>query len=312
MNKKVNVGFCVAYDWEYLKISLPLIYDFADRICLALDKDRISWSGRAYQLNFPEFQKAIRKIDVDNKILIYEDSFYVEGLSSMENESRERFLLNKFFEERAWMVQLDVDEYFLNFRDFSSILKNFLPNNDVNIWCPTINLIKKLEDGYVYGVYEKFGDFSGASVASNGCRYLYGRVNDYRNIKLPFYIINQTQARSEEELRTKLMSYGHSDEPNILETIDRWRELDRQNYKSIMIDSAWNGIFGNQLLKLEFAASENIEDLIKIFRDKQLPSIPIERILLRESAIDIWRSIKRLLKNQRKDAYTLHEWRIVV
>lgn len=62
----VKVGFCVSYDWELLKISLPRIYAHADLICLAVDKDRKSWMGNPYLFNlkyFCDFVYAIEHLD---------------------------------------------------------------------------------------------------------------------------------------------------------------------------------------------------------------------------------------------------------
>ena len=37
--KKMHVGFLLSYDYELLKYSLPPVYQFADRIYLAKDKN---------------------------------------------------------------------------------------------------------------------------------------------------------------------------------------------------------------------------------------------------------------------------------
>ena len=67
MNKpKIKVGFCVAYDWELLKNSIPRVYNAADTICLSIDKNRTSWSGKKYDFDESAFQLSdaeIRKID---------------------------------------------------------------------------------------------------------------------------------------------------------------------------------------------------------------------------------------------------------
>lgn len=45
---QIKVGFCVAYDWNLLHVSIPKIYDDADVICLSIDKNRRSWAGLRY------------------------------------------------------------------------------------------------------------------------------------------------------------------------------------------------------------------------------------------------------------------------
>ena len=65
---KIKVGFCVAYDWELLRHSLPLVYADADIICLSIDKKRRSWAGASYQWNSESFQNFIQSIDTKKKI----------------------------------------------------------------------------------------------------------------------------------------------------------------------------------------------------------------------------------------------------
>lgn len=37
--KEIQVGFLMSYDYELLKISIPLVYEEADHITIALDKN---------------------------------------------------------------------------------------------------------------------------------------------------------------------------------------------------------------------------------------------------------------------------------
>jgi len=39
MKREIKVGMLVSYDYESIKNSLPPVYDYADRIVLAVDKD---------------------------------------------------------------------------------------------------------------------------------------------------------------------------------------------------------------------------------------------------------------------------------
>ena len=67
-NPKIKVGFCVAYDWLLLKNSIPRIYANADEICLSIDKNRTSWSGKKYDFDEADFRNFITQIDKNNKI----------------------------------------------------------------------------------------------------------------------------------------------------------------------------------------------------------------------------------------------------
>src|SRR5687768_9203973 len=93
MSNAIKVGFCVAYDWEYLRISLPLVYNETDKICLAIDKERISWAGNAFGFDTARFLEFVKDVDKDGKIDVYEDDFHLSGLRPMENEVRQRNLM---------------------------------------------------------------------------------------------------------------------------------------------------------------------------------------------------------------------------
>lgn len=64
-----KVGFCVSYDWTFLKQSLPRVYKEADIICLALDKDRHSWKRNPDQFKNEPFYTFVKIIDTANKII---------------------------------------------------------------------------------------------------------------------------------------------------------------------------------------------------------------------------------------------------
>src|SRR5947209_19632592 len=123
MNKRpIKVGFCVAYDWNLLRYSLPAVYNHADVICLSVDKNRKSWTGRSYSFDSDRFHEFLRANDPLKKIRLYEDDFSISTLSPMENEVRQRNLIAEFMGKDGWHIQLDTDEYFNDFRGFVSYL----------------------------------------------------------------------------------------------------------------------------------------------------------------------------------------------
>ena len=48
---KIQVGFLISYDYELLKNALPRVYDDADTIFLAIDKQRKTWNGASFSIN---------------------------------------------------------------------------------------------------------------------------------------------------------------------------------------------------------------------------------------------------------------------
>lgn len=127
----IKVGFCVAYDWHFLQHTLPLVYEGATDICLAIDRNRISWSGNPYSFDEEAFRQCIANIDSNKKIRIYEDGFYLPNLTPMQNEVRERNMIAQFFGEGGWHIQLDCDEHFVGFGNFAVYLRsiNFMDDN---------------------------------------------------------------------------------------------------------------------------------------------------------------------------------------
>ncbi len=143
--KKIQVGYLVSYDYELLKNSLPTIYKESDTIFLAIDKNRKTWKGDTIEIK-ADFFEWIETFDIDHKIVIYEDEFFVPAFSTMQCEVRERKMLAEKMGIGNWLIQLDSDEYFYDFEKFVAYLKSknkFLKNPQskiVQICCFKINL----------------------------------------------------------------------------------------------------------------------------------------------------------------------------
>ena len=144
----IKTGFCVSYDWELLKKSIPPIYEQSDIICLAVDKNRKSWSGNKYTFDEVAFRSFVQQVDKDKKIEIYEDDFSRPDLNARQNCNRQRTMIAEQLKKGGWHIQIDSDEYFTDFSGFVNTLKaiNPRPTGDekpVNV-CPyLIPLIKQ-------------------------------------------------------------------------------------------------------------------------------------------------------------------------
>jgi hypothetical protein len=233
----IKVGFCVAYDWDLLKKSVPLIYSAADVICLSLDKSRISWSLTPFTFDEDSFYSWVQTIDVDKKIRVYEDDFAKEELSPIQNDNRQRLLMSKFLGSGGWHVQIDADEYFINFQQFRSYLMRHIPNpsgneKPVNVCCNCIPLIKRTDIGYLY-VANGAKRYETMPVATNVPEYQSARRNSHFNHISPFFVLHETWARSEQELLNKLKSWGHINDFNKESYFNLWKSLDEFNYRYV-------------------------------------------------------------------------------
>jgi hypothetical protein len=255
---QIKVGYCLAYDWELLKISLPLVYPYVDKICLSLDEDRISWSGNRFSFDEQAFHEFIRVTDVENKIILLESNFHSVGKGPMANEVFQR---NKMAEmlgrESGWHIQLDVDEYPCDMEGFTTFLResyaNF--NREVNICLPWITLFKQVNNGFL--IIKTTPEW--IQIASTKPFYVHGRRNGYFNYKVDYPLLHQSWARGEKEIENKVKNWGHSQDYDAFGFFQFWKNIDESNYQGIKnfhpeIPRVWES--------LVFMKASNVQDLI--------------------------------------------------
>ncbi|KRB55963.1 hypothetical protein [Flavobacterium sp. Root186] len=231
--KKIQVGFLVSYDYELLKIAIPQVYKESDSIFLAIDKERKTWKGESFVIE-DDFFQWLRSIDVDSKIEILEDNFYHPELTSMQCEVLERKILAEKMGIGNWLIQLDADEYFLDFKGFVKFLKSknhFLDNpekNQVQISPCLINLYKRLDKGVLYVKKP-----TKIMVATNFPSYKIGRQTRKRIIYFKGPILHECISRTKEELEMKFNNWGHDTDINKEEFLNKWETVNECNYKSM-------------------------------------------------------------------------------
>jgi hypothetical protein len=233
MNKEqIKVGYCVAYDWDLLRYSIPTIYEEADVICLSIDRNRQSWTGKPFTWDEQGFRALVAKLDTAGKIRIYEDGFYLPELSPMANEVRQRNMIAAFLDGGGWHVQLDADEYFLDFAGFVRYLRKLPKGRTVNVCCPMINLYKQTEEGMLWIRPENFSQVEIFTIATRHPKYEYGRRNGYFNILTKFPILHQSWARSEQEIWEKLTNWGHAKDFDVKEYFNLWKGANGKTYSA--------------------------------------------------------------------------------
>lgn len=233
MSGKIQVGYLVSYDYELLENSLLTIYKESDTIFLAIDRNRKTWKGDFIEIN-PNFFDWIKTFDVDNKIVLFEEEFYVPTLTTMQCEVRERKMLAEKMGIGNWLIQLDSDEYFYDFEKFVGYLKSknkFLENPQsqiIQICCFKINLYKYVEGGVMY--VDKLDKFM---VATNYPNYKIGRHGKCRSIYVDSVSLHDCLSRSRSELEQKLDNWGHNEDINKEEFLKKWDSVNVSNYKNI-------------------------------------------------------------------------------
>lgn len=231
MPHPIKIGICVAYDWYYLERALPYIYDSADKIVLSLDKDHISWSLNPFEFDDVAFSQLVSRLDLNKKITIVRDDYHLATLSPMENEVRQRNEMAKHLGAGGWHLQLDCDEYFLEFPAFATWLKNWMPANPVNVCCSFLTLFKQLDSGYLVINPESTKNLEFIQIATNKPEYKTGRRNDWFNVYTNFILVHQSWARNESEVVTKITNWGHRNDFDSRKFVTFWKELSEVNYQ---------------------------------------------------------------------------------
>ena len=228
--KEIQVGFLMSYDYKLLKNSIPLVYKDADSITIALDENLRTWSGEKFEVD-ENFFLWLKSFDTEKKIIIYRGNFFNSNLNAMENEVKERKMLAEKMGIGNWIIQIDSDEYFVNFKNFTEELKlrnKYLNNPEkkqIQIAGYYVNLYKYTDDGILYVSKARNQKF-----ATNYPSYVTGRNTKQQVIYIPNIVIHECLSRSEEEIRTKFTNWGHSHQVNIDEFLDKWRKIDQSNY----------------------------------------------------------------------------------
>ena len=104
--KKIHEGFLLTYDYLKLKIAIPLVYEYADRIFIAQDENFTTWNGNKFQVE-DDFFLWLKQIDTKNKIELYKDNFYIPELTAIQNDTRERHMLSMKMGIGNWLIQID-------------------------------------------------------------------------------------------------------------------------------------------------------------------------------------------------------------
>ena len=256
---KINVGFLVAYDYELLKFSIPCIYNSADKVVLALDENLNTWSGNKFKVD-DSFFDWIKGFDVDNKIEIYTDDFYVKENTAMQNEVRERKMLASKMGQ-GLCLQLDADEFMLDFDGVVRYLrkkqKRLTSNKPVQVCVYWTNVFKKLEDGYLL-----VDAVSPVIIGTNRPNYVKGRKNKkQQKLIVPFQMIHQTWGRSREELKFKIDNWGHNKDFDGDKFLDFWDSVNKENHKDF--DQGFHPFNKKLWRNLVYVEGKDVEEVIR-------------------------------------------------
>ena len=229
----IKAGFLISYDYEYLKIALPLIYSCDDisEIYLAIDQDFKTWNGEDFTIP-DSFFHWIKDFDTNKKITIYRDNFYVSDLSTIDCDTRERRMLSERMGKCDWYIQIDSDEYIIDIQNFVNKLKQIskeMPGKELSVAGKIVMLFKENSDElYVVKPIKEL-----IWLATNAPAYQYARANlEQELVKTDTLVVHQSWARSEAEISQKIRNWGHMKDFDVNQFYENWRVLDKTNYKN--------------------------------------------------------------------------------
>lgn len=230
--KKIHVGFLFSYDYEKLKLSIPPIYAAADRIFIAMDENLTTWSGNKFEVD-PAFFDWLKAFDTENKIEIFRENFYIPELTAIQMDTRERHMLSLKMGIGNWLIQIDSDEYFLDFEKYVKSLRKYdcyldhPHRHPVQISGFHIDIYKYLDDGILY-----VKNTCKVLLATNYPDYKYARQSRERIIYVDSFTLHESLSRSVDELEFKLKNWGHREDVNPT-FLDKWKSANKSNYNDI-------------------------------------------------------------------------------
>ena len=240
-----------------LKTALPLFYNDVDSICLSLDINRTTWAGNKFNFEDDLFFNYVKEFDTQGKIIVFEDDFYIDKSSTMFNEVYQRNkIAEKLGTENSWHIQIDVDEYFVDFKSLSRFLRNSTFNKDINICLPFYILFKQVDN---LNLFVK-GEMEWVPVISNNPHYEFGRRNGYFNYKFESPMIHQSWAREESEIQQKISNWGHNKDFDVQAFFEKWKLLNDDNYKKLIDFHPIKGKSWHELVPIE---GSSINELIQ-------------------------------------------------
>jgi hypothetical protein len=223
----IAIGFLVAYDYDMLRVSLPRVYNEATKIVLAVDRQRLTYTGKAFSID-PSFYQWLQSFDTQSKVEWLEGDFFNPNLTPMQNEIAERNVLLARMQPADWYIQLDVDEYFVDFAGFVHYLRNLQATGPTTVSVQWKTIYKQDSRGYyiITGHTERVG------VATNRPLNLAARHHPENvEIAAPYNMVHHSWGRTEAQVRQKIFNWSHAGDFEPEKFLRRWRSCNRLTWR---------------------------------------------------------------------------------
>ncbi len=263
----IKAGYLLSYDYSYIFTSVKQIYDHVDRIVISYDENNKTWAGN--DVYIPEsFFSEIKSLDTQHKIILYKDTFYIEGTAPMDLETRQRNMMAEKMGNGGWHMQIDGDEYAYDFKKLSQFLRKheyLLANpekNPINFQVDWVTLFRHDESGFY--IIEPFEEK--CFLITNYPKYQYARrTNTGRTLPLEYRLIHQSWARDENEILEKIMNWGHKNDFDTMKFFEFWKSIHSENHTDFV---DFHPLSPSDWHQLSFFPAKNIDDFIIAFERK--------------------------------------------
>lgn len=262
-NNEIKIGYLISYDYEYVKNSLPLLYNDVDYIAIAVDINRKTWVGKSFDIP-DSFFEWLKSFDTEQKIHLYEDDFCDLNLTPMQCETRERNMLSQFMGVGGWHVQIDTDEYFIDFKGFKNYVTQYMDYDTEQVLLVPFYTIFK-EDSTGFFVVKDAHEY--VPVAFNNPKFIRARYTACTNTHVvPSPVLHQSWAKDENQIRKKIENWGHKNDFDTEKYFQLWNFVDSYTYKHLknlhpLAENGWES--------LEYIKTTKIPELIEFLKQQE-------------------------------------------
>jgi hypothetical protein len=187
----------------------------------------------------------------------------------------------------GWHIQIDSDEWFVDFERFIGFLRQLeiegVVQQPISVFANWVTLFKRLPEGilYIADTNEKF------PVATNFPRYERARLiseERCRPIFTDFVVLHDSWARSRKELEQKLRGWSHSNDFDIAAFLGLWDSIDIRNFSYItdlhpLDRKIWK--------RLELAQGTDNEFMDSLRRSQPVHGVWFEHLVPQQQLLDL-------------------------
>lgn len=224
--KKISFYSLLSYDFRFLLKSIESYYNIADEIILGVDNELLTWKKNKFFIT-EDFYNLLEKLDTEKKVKIFKENFHIYD-NPMQNETFERNYLSTKCKNK-FIIGVDCDEYFLNSEVLFNWIQELKENFEEDFTCLWKTVFKSIEKDLLICCPNEQGLLGTCHKNS----YIKARNTNFKKVQSPLEVLHFSWGRTEEEVRQKLLNWGHANDFNTNKHLDIWKKVNLENYQEI-------------------------------------------------------------------------------